>query len=300
MESFLKLFSQSTVDSPTLSIKLSSTTLNELFVIQEASLLPYLAPIPADSSGEGALLNLETISDTFNHYFQGQRQYLTGDSNNDFSSQSNNVIKASYSAKIHHALLVDSHEHERERARPRSSPSPDARNSSSVHPRHHPNLQHHPRPVFALSHRLLAFASPAPSYSYTHAHTSTSSPSTSPLATVPSSAGAGPLGLGLPTTQAEIGHAALKVGGSVLSGMRTIGGMALSATKSRVVSAGSGSSSSHAVGEMSAGGVAMFFSRSTPSEGVVGEREEEPRRERRYSRACGRSGSGGRVLVDCR
>jgi hypothetical protein len=96
----------------------------------------------------------------------------------------------------------------------------------------------------------------------------------------------------------DIGHAALKVGGSVLSGMRTLSGMALSAAKSRVVSAGSGSSSSHAVGEMSAGGVARFFSRSAPSEGVVGEREE-PRR-RIYSRTCGRSGSGGRVLGDCR
>ena len=50
-----------------------------------------------------------------------------------------------------------------------------------------------------------------------------------------------------------LGHAALKVGGSVLSGMRTLGGMALSAAKSRVVSVGSGSSSCHAVGEMSAG-----------------------------------------------
>jgi hypothetical protein len=91
--------------------------------------------------------------------------------------------------------------------------------------------------------------------------------------------------MGIPTTQAEIGHAALRVGGSVLSGMRTLGGMALSVAKSRVVSAGSGSPSRHAAGEESGGGVARFFLRSAPSEGVsvVGEREEEQRRERRYS-----------------
>ena len=93
-------------------------------------------------------------------------------------------------------------------------------------------------------------------------------------------------------TQAEVGHAALRVGGSVLSGMRTLGGVALSAAKSQVVSAGSGSPSRHAAGEVSGGGVARFFSRSAPSEGVgvVGEREEqrrereeEQRRERRYA-----------------
>jgi hypothetical protein len=209
-------------------------------------------------------------------YYQGQRQYLSGDdtssnsNNNYFSSHSNNASKPSNSATLHHALLVNY----------RSSPSPDRRNISNVHPRHHPNLQHHPCPIFALSHRLLAFSSPEPSYSYAHAHTNTGSPSTSPLVTVPSPAGAGPLGLGL-TTQAEIGRAALKIGGSVLNGMRTLGGIALSAAKSRVVSAGSGSSSRHATGELS-GGVVRSFSRSAPSEGVVGEREEEPRRERRY------------------
>jgi hypothetical protein len=139
-----------------------------------------------------------------------------------------------------------------------------------------PNLRHHPRPVFGLSHRPLAFASPAPSYPYAHAHTSTGSPSTSPLVTVLYSAG-GPLGLGLTTTQAEIVHAALKVGGSILSGMLTLGRMALSAAKSRVVSASSGCTLRHGTGELSGGGVARFFSRRVPSEGVVGEREEEPR-----------------------
>ena len=99
-----------------------------------------------------------------------------------------------------------------------------------------------------------------------------------------------PLGLGLPTTQAELGQAALKVGGTVLSGMRTLGGLALSAAKSRVASGGMAKRGAGAgAGEPASGGVAVtrFFSRSAPSEGVVGEREEEPRRERRYS-----SGSG--------
>ena len=104
------------------------------------------------------------------------------------------------------------------------------------------------------------------------------------------------MGMGIPTTQAEVGHAALRVGGSVLSRMQTLGGVALSAAKSQVVSAGSGSPSRHTTGEVSGGGVARFFSRSAPLEGVgvVGEREEEQRRERRYvSTSSGLSASPG-------
>jgi hypothetical protein len=116
-------------------------------------------------------------------------------------------------------------------------------------------------------------------------------------------AGTGPLGLGLPMAQAEIGHAALKVGGSILIGMRTHGGMAHSAAKSRVGSVGSGSSSRHATWERSGGCVARFFSQSASSEGVVGEREVEPRMERgwcwswSFAWTCGCSGSGGRLRV---
>jgi hypothetical protein len=116
------------------------------------------------------------------------------------------------------------------------------------------------------------------------------------------------MGMGLPTTQAELGHAALKVGGSVLSGMRTLGGLALTAARSRVVpsslsslssatattASSPGVASRHGAGAGEGEGVVRLFSRSAPSEGGagagagVGERErererEESRRERRYS-----------------
>jgi hypothetical protein len=66
----------------------------------------------------------------------------------------------------------------------------------------------------------------------------------------------------------------------MLNGMRTLGGMALSAAKSRVGSSSSGSTSAT---RETGGGAARFFSRSAPSEGRVGDGESRGRRERRYS-----------------
>ncbi|KAK2465840.1 hypothetical protein APHAL10511_001481 [Amanita phalloides] len=92
-----------------------------------------------------------------------------------------------------------------------------------------------PKPVFALSHRLLAFASPPSSSNARRGqrspsggsgHSSRASPSTSPF-------GIG--GLSMQVTQAELGNAAIKVGGSLLSGMKTLGGMAFSAAKNHIM-----------------------------------------------------------------
>ncbi|RDB23034.1 hypothetical protein Hypma_009839 [Hypsizygus marmoreus] len=98
---------------------------------------------------------------------------------------------------------------------------------------------------------------------------------------------------GLPSTQAELGTAALRVGGSVLSGMRTLGGLAVSAARSRVGGAGGGEEGSASRGGGSGSGAGRFLSRSAP-EGVVAgagwgrgreaeDRERERDRERRYS-----------------
>ena len=98
-----------------------------------------------------------------------------------------------------------------------------------------------PRPVFALSHRLLAYASP-PSISSARAHgqrspsrasgpPSHSSPSTSPFG-----------GLNMQMTQSDLGNAAIKVGGSLLSGMKTLGGMAYTAAKNHIMASSSPSS----------------------------------------------------------
>ncbi|KAH9167567.1 hypothetical protein EDB89DRAFT_2074692 [Lactarius sanguifluus] len=73
-----------------------------------------------------------------------------------------------------------------------------------------------PRPVFALSHRFLAYASRSPSVG-----------SGRPYAQTPVRAdGAG--------MQPDLGVMALRVGGSVLSGMRALGGRALTAARARI------------------------------------------------------------------
>jgi hypothetical protein len=298
--------SQCSVDPPTLSI-LSSTTLDTLSIIQGTSLLPYLAPVlplPSDGSGEGTLLKLEVISNavagSFNHYYQGSRHYLSKDGsgshlNSDFhdnfsssSSHYNNTYNTNNPASLHHALVVNPHE--QERAPPISGPSPETANRGLTNDDSHDGYAFQlPRPVFALSHRLLAFASPAPSHSfslshpYSHPHAGAGSSSSAPLASHTSPSGNNRPLLGLPTTQAELGQAALKVGGSMLTGMRTLGGMALSAAKSRVGSVSTSSNSRPGAGETGEG-TRRFFSRSAPSEGGVGvEGESRGRKERRYS-----------------
>lgn len=122
----------------------------------------------------------------------------------------------------------------------------------------------HPHPVFALSHRLLAYASPSPASSSSHSLgvgasanasskakrrlSSSSAGSTSqqsggtPLSLSSSPFGLGGAGLGITKmtgmTQADVGQAALKVVESVFSGMKFLGGMALDAAKSRVTGKG--------------------------------------------------------------
>ncbi|KAI0637468.1 hypothetical protein C8Q77DRAFT_1048447 [Trametes polyzona] len=126
-----------------------------------------------------------------------------------------------------------------------------------------------PRPVYALSNRLLAYvtplarpsttAPPAPSASASGpGHTSTP---------VPVAADSQPkLALGM--SQAELGTAAAKFGGTVLSGMRTLGGMAFSAARAGVSAAVVAASESPAVGSGNGGGGgfgSMFFSKSAPA-----------------------------------
>jgi hypothetical protein len=90
----------------------------------------------------------------------------------------------------------------------------------------------------------------------------------------------------LPMTQVEIGHATLMVGGSVLNGMHTLGGIVLSAAKSWVVLVCSGPSLRHATGELSGGGVVRFLFHAVYCQRMcfrMGKREEELS-ERRYWR----------------
>lgn len=147
-----------------------------------------------------------------------------------------------------------------------------------------------PVPVYALSHRLLAFASqpPRPDAPHRHGHGTPSHPRTHDRSSsFPSSSSTLPFGISQ-ISQADFGNTAFKVGGTVLSGMKSLGGMALSAAteyaRSRVGSRG-------ATGETRpdqpllpssvAGGVgSLFFSRSAPAGGHEhpGQAHEGPHR----------------------
>ncbi|TBU43312.1 hypothetical protein BD309DRAFT_894635 [Dichomitus squalens] len=133
---------------------------------------------------------------------------------------------------------------------------------------HYPSLRASPlpRPIYALSNRLLAYVSPpsrqdaAPAATPGQAHTS-----------VPITASEAPLKFGLGMSQADLGNAAVKIGGSVLSGMKTLGGIAFSAARAGVSAAVSGEQTSiHSRNISASGGSAtnalgMFFSKSAPA-----------------------------------
>ena len=93
-------------------------------------------------------------------------------------------------------------------------------------------------------------------------------------------------------TQAELGQAALKVGETVLGGMKLLGGMAYDAAKSRV-SGGSGDMGRVSLGGegwVSGGVGGRFVSRSAPDTSEGDESAAQRLRERRFSNASTFSG----------
>ena len=122
-----------------------------------------------------------------------------------------------------------------------------------------PRPQPQPQPVFALSHRLLAYASPAP---LPH----------------PRSPREKPPGMGVKTST-ELGVAALRIGGSLLSGVRAVGGRAYEAARAAVEGASAGAERTTGAAGAGAG---RFFSRSAPEASA---RAEGAARGRRYSTA---------------
>ncbi|KAI0352417.1 hypothetical protein OH77DRAFT_783988 [Trametes cingulata] len=132
-----------------------------------------------------------------------------------------------------------------------------------------------PHPIYALSNRLLAYVAPisrpasakaatttTATRQGTHAHTSVPVPVSPPDS-------ANPLKLGLSgMSQADLGNAAVKIGGSVLSGMRTLGGMAISAARAGVSAAAAAAAErdpAAASGQPGSGFGSMFFSKSAPA-----------------------------------
>ncbi|KZT13315.1 uncharacterized protein LAESUDRAFT_719678 [Laetiporus sulphureus 93-53] len=116
-----------------------------------------------------------------------------------------------------------------------------------------------PQPVFALSNRLLAFVAPLaptdlrPVPSITH---------------LADAAADAKLGL----AQVDLGQAAVKIGGSVLHGMKSLGGMAIAAAKAGVSAATSEAAAvATKAGAAPTGLTSMFFSRSAPTASVAGQ-----------------------------
>ncbi|KAG6874070.1 hypothetical protein C0995_006927 [Termitomyces sp. Mi166 len=136
--------------------------------------------------------------------------------------------------------------------------------STSGLPMHSTPAPEPPKPIYALSHRLLAYASPSPStpvsishphfHSHSHLHTTSLGSNTSSSSAQPAAAAQ-----------------------SVWEGMRTLGGLAVSAARNRIAGGGGGGNGS--VGGAGIGGVGRLFSRSAPE------------RERKESLKTG-SGSG--------
>jgi hypothetical protein len=115
-----------------------------------------------------------------------------------------------------------------------------------------------PQPIFASHNRLLAFAS----ITVTPDSTRQSSART-PRQAAPESFQESPLRL--PTSQAELSSAALKFGGSVLSGMKVLGGMAFTAARAGVTAAMAADSSLTSTNHHSPPAPGKFFSRSAPA-----------------------------------
>ena len=109
--------------------------------------------------------------------------------------------------------------------------------------------QDRPHTIFALSGRLLAFTSAPPSQeqsTQTRVYPRMATPQ-SPSIQI------GPLNV----SRADIGNAAMKVGGGLLSGMKALGGMAVAAARGESVTA-----TTH---DQSSGFKGLFFSRSAPA-----------------------------------
>ena len=142
------------------------------------------------------------------------------------------------------------------------------------------------QPIYAISGRLLAFASP-PQYPSASATSSSRRPQSQMQPyDRPSS------GFGMHITRADLGNAALKVGGTVLSGMKSLGEKAYSAALSRAglaMDSMSGPSVKGLLGQRGEdGGLARFFLRSAPAAAI-------DHHERRYSTSSNVTSNSGQT-----
>ncbi|CCM06516.1 uncharacterized protein FIBRA_08788 [Fibroporia radiculosa] len=129
-----------------------------------------------------------------------------------------------------------------------------------------------PRSTFALSNRLLAFISPLAPHQPTISSETQSPSDLSAITDTTAKFG---------FSQADIGTTAARIGGTVFSGMKSLGGMAVSAAKAGVTAAVNADSSA-ARSVQGAGGLSnLFFSRGTP----VASQQDHPSSDMRKSSA---------------
>ncbi|GLB34454.1 hypothetical protein LshimejAT787_0200190 [Lyophyllum shimeji] len=276
----------STTSPPTLHI-LSAHTFATLAIIPESKLAPYVAPLATaegatttaaaaagvvssagasaaamlSSAFAGALTSLGSSSsqpssartrtpslsgkyDNSNDRYGQHRQYTTSNTYTDIDERDADTMYHNHPHNPTHAHTPPTQEQEQEQE-PATDPNPNVLLQdldSAPAPAPPP-----PHAVYALSHRLLAYASPAPRRARPH------SPLTPPPMPVP---------VPMPMPAVQENTSPIR---SVWGGMRTLGGLAVSAARSRMAAGGEG------------GAVGRFFSRSAPEYGEV------ERRERRYS-----------------
>ncbi|KAF8964962.1 hypothetical protein BDZ97DRAFT_1918662 [Flammula alnicola] len=258
----------STTTPPTLHI-LSSTSFHAFHTIGSTSLAAFASPLASQPSPSSAISITNAISTTAQSTLSSKSVSLAGLSINNNNSNTGRTGNASPEASA--------------------------------------QRQPEPHPVFALSHRLPAYTSPSPPLLAVSSKASrrfSSSSTASGPSNAASSLSSSPFGLGVGLgmitnmTQADVGRAALKVGESVFSGMKFIGGMALEAAKSRVGSGPEGRVGAFVSPPLrrgdgrgaGAGGSGRFLSRSAPDNLVAGGDATQMLRERRYSNALNVSG----------
>ncbi|KAF5385645.1 hypothetical protein D9757_005561 [Collybiopsis confluens] len=308
----------STTVPPSLHV-LSSTTFDLLYHITSSDLIPFCHKLHTSSYGLSTSHStsqrhsfLETTSNIVNGIYNGYNDHFNDNynSNNNSNriSERNNVLlstidrSSSNSSSYPSSTSFDA-----------ARGYPGGRTSDYAHPRraseHGYNLPPAdpsmtipetiplPAPIFAVSGRLLAYASlpeghghPASSGVQLRTSSTLSNAAVSTASAFGSSLSAQLASLGNPggassalgalggLSQADVSNAALKVGGSVLSGMKTLGGLAYKSAVAAATDSGSNLNRRASSGGKVGGLANRFFSRSAPA--AISATEE---RNRRYS-----------------
>ncbi|KAJ3795406.1 hypothetical protein GGU11DRAFT_747082 [Lentinula aff. detonsa] len=293
----------STTAPPALHI-LSSITFDVLHVIPTSDILPFChKPHGLSTSHLSSRRHsfLETTSNIVNGIYNNYNENFNDKYHN--SSNRNNVLSPTVEHRVSSSSFDTDHgsqgsdfNHQR-----RTSLHGQVSQAAELPFMTIPETPPMPAPIFSVSGRLLAYASlpegstsllasgvqPRTSSTLSNAAVSTASAFGSTLSAQLASLGgaggaSGALGALGGISQADVGNAALKVGGSVLSGMKTLGGLAYKSAVAAATDSGPDFRMSNHTTVSNSGRVAglanRFFSRSAPAA-----TSSSGNRDRRYS-----------------